>query len=412
MYCRKVVFLQIFIVLLAIFLSVHALMVFYTNKTVIVHNTVNSTKSETTYNDWKEIAANPWLFPHHPSKVFFPSLCNDLDRLLRWMSNKMNKVTLLRFSYPWQIMLQNQIYTLVKFGQVHNYIVMVGDEKSLQVCFELNLPCYNGTKYYKNYYKDIDPTVDALVTDKKHYKPMNWFKLRFYLDVLTRNYTILALDADIAFSRKNIWLSLEKYAQDVDNCDMVFMEEDPINAGFFYSRSTADTIALFNKWVNTEYTHWDLDEQQSFASLRGQYYEICNSKDACNAVKLRKMTIMKNNSTKSIDTNIVSIRTFPSAYSVVGAGFCSIMKKLDPCHSMTAFVHPICIIGQNVKTETLKVNGFWLLKEPCEKNSIYFLTQNNSMNVMDVYRCKPLLSQDPESEREFEKCNNELAWIS
>ena len=410
MYCRKVVFLQIFIIFLGIFLSIHALMIFYTNKRITIPNNINTTKSEITYIGWQEVAANPWLFSHHPSKAFFPTLCNDLDRLMMWMSNRTNKITLLRFSYPWQIMLQNQIYTLVKFGQVYNYIVMVGDEKSLQVCLELNLPCYNGTKYYKNYYKDVDPTVDALVTDKKHYKPMNWFKLRFYLDVLTRNYTILAFDADIAFSRKNIWLSLEKYSDDVGNSDMVFMEEAPVNAGFFYSRSNPDTIALFNKWVNTEYTHWDLDEQQSFATLRGHYYEICNTRDECNNVKQRKMTVTKNNFTKIIETNIVSLRTFQSAYSVVGSGFCAAMKKLDPCLSTTAFIHPICIVGQNVKTETLKVNGFWLLKEPCVKNSVYFVTQNNSMNILEVYRCKPLIFQDPDAEREFEKCDNEIAW--
>lgn len=238
--------------------------------------------------EWKKIAPYPWLFQKHPSKKIFSSLFNDLDQLLTLMSNNTNKIALLRFNYPWQIMLQNQIYTLVKFGQVYNYVVMTGDEKSLQVCFRLNLPCFNGTKYYKNYYIDIDPTVDALATDKKHYRPMNWFKLRFYLDVLVRNYTILAFDTDIAFSRKNIWLSLEKYSADVGNCDMIFMGEAPVNAGFFYSKSNPSTIRLFKEWINTEYTHSRRNEQQTFGFLRGYYYEICNIKHQCNLIKQKK----------------------------------------------------------------------------------------------------------------------------
>ncbi|CAF4229622.1 unnamed protein product [Rotaria sp. Silwood2] len=191
------------------------------------------------------------------------------------MSNKTNKIALLRFNYPWQVMLENQIYTLVKFAQVYNYIVMVGDEKSLQVCFKLKLPCLNGTAYFRPYYKDIDPTVDALITDRRHYAPLNWFKLRFYLDVLIKNYTIVAFDTDIAFGRKNLWLSLKKYSEDVGNCDMVFMKENPVNAGFLYSKSNPDTIALFKEWIKMEYMHPHVDEQKSFGLLK---HIKCDSK--------------------------------------------------------------------------------------------------------------------------------------
>src|SRR6202044_2573533 len=98
---------------------------------------------------------------YRSQKLLFTGLHNALNKLLTLMSNKTNKIALIRFNYPWQIMLQNQIYTLVKFGQVYNYIVMVGDEKSLEVCFELNLPCLNGTTYFQTYYKDIDQAVAA-----------------------------------------------------------------------------------------------------------------------------------------------------------------------------------------------------------------------------------------------------------
>jgi hypothetical protein len=378
---------------------------------VPIGNNLINTKPATTYEEWQKIAAYPWLFPRHPSTVLFSGLHNDLDQLLMWMSNKTNKVALLRFSYPWQIMLQNQIYTLAKFGQVSNYIVMVGDEKSLQVCFELNLPCFNGTKYYKDYYKDIDPTVDALFNDKKHYKPMNWFKLRFYHDVLIRNYTILASDTDIAYGRKNIWLSLERYSKNAGNCDMIFMQEAPVNAGFFYSRSNSDTIALFKEWIKTEKTHGHLDEQRSFGAMRGYYYEICDTKKQCGTIKQKKMKSLKKNATKIIGNSVVSVRRFPSPYSILKTGSCPAKTKVDPCRSTSIFVHPICTIGQKVKIHKLKLNGFWLLQESCDIYSIHFSTQNNSLNRIDIYRCKPLAFVDPRAERDFERCDNDIAWM-
>ncbi len=408
---RKFPVLQLFIGCLASLASIYVLINFYTSNLVPISINLISTKSETTYREWQKIAAYPWLFPHHPSTVLFSGLHNDLEQLLMWMSNKTNKVALLRFSYPWQRMLQNQIYTLVKFGQACNYVVMVGDEKSLQACFELNLPCFNGTKYYKDYYKDIDPTVDALFTDKKHFKPMNWFKLRFYHDVLIRNYTILACDTDIAYGPKNIWLSLERYSESVGNCDMIFMQEAPVNAGFFYSRSNNDTIALFKEWIITEKTLSHLDEQQTFGAMRGYYYEICDTKEQCRMIKEKKMKSFKNNSIETIQSNFVSLRRFPSIYHILKTRGCPTKTKVDPCQSGLILVHPICTVGQIWKIHTLKLNGFWLLQESCDVYSTNFSTQNKGLDRIDIYRCKPIAFADPLAERDFEKCDNDIAWM-
>lgn len=256
------------------------------------HTQKVNTFFENGYKKWIDIAPYPWLIPNCSRDFRFSGLHNDLDKLLTVMSNETGQIALLRFNYPWQIMLQNQIYTLVKFGQVYNYIVMAADEKSLFICIELKLPCLNGTKYFKFYYPNVDPTVDALVSDRKHYRPLNWFKLRFFLDVLMRNYTIIAFDTDIAFSRKDIWRSLEKYSMDVGNCDMIFMKEYPVNAGFLYSKSNLKTIALFKRWINMEYTHKQLDEQKCFGLLRGFAYEICDTKAECSAVKVKKIFLL------------------------------------------------------------------------------------------------------------------------
>ena len=391
-------------------LSMIIVMSFYVGHTMVNHKILTNHRLDTVYNEWEMIAAYPWLVSNHSSKALFLKLYNDLDRLLTFMSGKTGKIALVRFSYPWQTMLQNQVYTLAKFGQVHNYIVMIGDEKSLQACLELNLPCYNGTKYYKDHYKDADPAVDALHSDKKHYRPINWFKLRFYRDILTRNYTILAFDTDIAFSRKKIWLSFEKYSEDVGNCDMVFMQEHPVNAGFFYSRSNPRTIALLNKWVDTERTHWDLDEQKSFGQMKGYYYEICNTTNSCNSIKQRRMINMQTNLTESFKMPFVTVRTFKAAYYRYGTGVCPTQRKINPCLDTTVFLHTVCLIGQPRKIDALKTNGFWLLEEQCDKQSIQFPIQKDSNSTLDIYRCEPLVLKNPNAEQEFEKCRNEIAW--
>jgi hypothetical protein len=118
------------------------------------------------------------------------------------------------------------------------------------------------------------------------------------------------------------------------------------------------------------------------------------------------------NSTKNIDMNMVSIRTFPSPYSVYGSGICPRNKRVDPCLNTSIYIHPICIIGQVKKIKQLKLNGFWLLEEPCSEKSTNYFRQNNTKNRIDIFRCKPLIFNDPLAEQEFEECDNDIAWMT
>ena len=410
MNCRSILLLKTCVIISATFLPFYIVIGVYYDEAVVNYDLLDNAKRQTIYDEWRMIAAHPWLASNHSSTVLFAKLYNDLDGLLIFMSNKTGKIALLRLSYPWQMMLQNQIYTLARFGQVYNYIVMVGDERSLAACLALNLPCYNGTKYYTQYYKEVDPTVDALYSDKKHYQPMVWFKLRFYRDVLIKDYTILACDTDIAFSRKNIWLSLERYSQAVGNCDMIFMHEEPVNTGFFYSRPNPSTLTLFNRWIHSERINWHLDDQQSFSTLRGFYYELCNTRDKCDILKKRKMIAIEDNSTDPVQVDIVTIRTFPSAYYRYAGTVCPVRIRMDPCLSTTAFVHTVCTVGQPMKVRTMKMNGFWLLEERCQKNSIPFTMGNNNLTKLNINKCEPLLFNNPNAEKRFLYCNDELAW--
>jgi len=414
MRCNKFSYFQLLTVTFTSILISYFWIAYLVNKSSRGGKRITETtdKYKTKFDQWKKYAAYPWLFTDHPMMRRFSSIHNDLDQLLALMCDNLGRIALLRFSYPWQMMLQNQIYTIVKHGQVYNYIVMVADEKSLQVCFELNLPCFNGTKYYKNYYKDLDPTVEALFSNKKYYKPMNWFKLRFYFDVLRRNYTILAVDTDISFGRKDIWLSLEKYSLNVGGCDMIFMREAPVNAGFFYCKPNNKTFFLLKEWINTEYTHSRFDEQRTFGLMRGHYYEICNTKDECNKVKEKKIVPFSKNSLETMHAFMFPVRRFSSPYRPVGSMECPVKKLLDPCFGTSIYVHPLCVTGQTVKAKKIAESGFWMMQNPCDKVNIQVSLKNNESSILEVYRCKPAVFANPSKEIEFEKCTNLIAWAA
>ena len=191
---------------------------------------------------------------------------------------------------------------------------------------------------------------------------------------------------------------------------MIFMHERPVNIGFLYSRSNARTLTLFNRWIHNEYSNWYFDDQESFCTFRGYYYDICNTKDECDTVGQRKMILIKNNSRNPVKMNMVTIRTFPSSYYTYIGNVCPTNKKMDPCLDTVTFVHPVCTIGQSTKIQTMKLNGFWLLEEHCNIKSVHSSTGNDSINTLDIYLCEPLVFKDPNVEKEFEKCNNELAW--
>ena len=91
----------------------------------------------------------PWLMKRRADGLPYVGLHNDLDALLKLQSAKVGEgykgVSLLFFNYQMSTMLQNCLYSMVKFAGVCNYIVVVWDEPSLEVCRDMNLPCYNAT---------------------------------------------------------------------------------------------------------------------------------------------------------------------------------------------------------------------------------------------------------------------------
>ena len=113
--------------------------IFLTVDNTIVKNFVKlrNSSSEVWYVDipsMKIAEVAHWLLPSKSrEKLPYRGLEDDLDALLKVLAGDEKKVAILKFNRQWQEMIQNNIYTLVHFGLVHHYIVLVGDEVSLLV---------------------------------------------------------------------------------------------------------------------------------------------------------------------------------------------------------------------------------------------------------------------------------------
>jgi hypothetical protein len=145
--------------------------------------------------------------------------------------------------------------------------------------------------------------------------------------------------------------------------------------------------------------------------LKGKKYDVCDTKDQCDKIKQTEMVHFNQTDQNTTKTySMVSLRTFPSSYKRYSKSFCPTTEKMDPCVNTTFFVHPICKTGQTPKAEVMKNNGFWMMKEPCNKTTLEYQLRQNDTVVLDIYRCSPKIFEDINNEKEFEKCQNTTAW--
>lgn len=124
------------------------------------------------------------------------------------------------------------------------------------------------------------------------------------------------------------------------------------------------------------------------------------------------MITFNKNSTQTVGINMAAVRRFSSPYLPLRSMGCPVNKMLDPCFSTSIYVHPICVTGQSVKSKKISENGFWMMQNPCDKIVTKRSLKNNLSEILEVYHCKPLISKNISSEKEFQKCTNLIAWTT
>ncbi|CAF1409489.1 unnamed protein product [Adineta ricciae] len=240
-------------------------------------------------------------------------------------------------------MVQNNIFSLVRFARTSNYIITAGDELTLSVCIELNLPCYNATSYMLKSGENVSTTTEGNFNDP-YYLAMVWYLLPLYLDIIRKGFTIMKSDIDISYAGKDIWNSCELMAQKT-KADIVFMKEDPINTGHFYAVPNERVIFFFQEWISAESSFKALNDQQALSHLNRKTYKICDSADACTRVKTLPISHSYNKHRTNMTNNkMVAVSTYPSSFARFGS-ICPPDKILNPCDQDVLYVHTICMSG-------------------------------------------------------------------
>lgn len=102
---------------------------------------------------------------------------------------------------------------------------------------------------------------------------------------------MISADTDIAYTKKDVWASFERYAQEV-SADMVFMRESLVNTGHFYARPNERIIALMEQWMASEGEWFQYNDQGAFNRLKNHAYIICTTKLQRDQAKQRKMRLI------------------------------------------------------------------------------------------------------------------------
>ncbi|CAF3840668.1 unnamed protein product [Rotaria sp. Silwood1] len=330
---------------------------------------------------------------------------NDLDALLKTMGHKSKKIIILGFNWHWQAMAQNNIYTLVRFTRTTNYIVAVGDELSLLVCIELNLPCYNASSHMLNFQKNISITHEGLFNDP-YYLVIVWYLIPLYLDILRKGFTIMKSDIDISYAGKDIWKTFELMIEKT-GADLIFMREHPINTGQFYAVPNDRVIAFFEEWIASQRMFKTQNDQQALANLNEKTYMTCHSKQTCSRVQT---LLMKHSPDYQLRTNnntskMAAVLTYPSSFTRFG-GICPPTRTINPCDQDVLYVHVICMTGAQAKINKLKQLGFWLMTDPCTMTKPDALFGSSMFANISLTRCIPIPHLWSTVENSFLHCHN------
>lgn len=356
--------------------------------------------------DAEKCSPTPWLLPASAAAVLpYQGLHNDLDGLARTQARSIDSykaVSVLFFNYHQSVMTQNAIYSLVKWSQVCNYIVVVWDEPSLEVCQSLNLPCFNATDLAPS---EIGVSKEAFLHSPDYVK-ITWMKPILVAELLQLGYVVHASDIDIAYAPSDLTLSYLKYINSA-NATAAFQREGRypfvVNTGNYMILPTEEGKILMKKWLERAEESMKAREHEQTA-LGKLYHEekdaflVCQSPEECKNAHKRA---------SSLNKPVAIVRRTSNSWFLAFGETCITktperMTPVHPCAFPTAYFHAVCVIGSAAKTRALKGAGFWFLDDGDDSQGCPVDEENEH-----VVRCRPLVERIPEVEVDFNSCPRE-----
>ena len=359
----------------------------------------------------RNCSPNPWLLSQDTA-VPYKGLHNDLEKLANVQARTVENyrtVSVAFFNYHQSVLLQNNIYGMVKWGGVCNYIVAVWDEPSLEVCQSLNLPCFNATSMVPGN-KTIGSEREARLHSMDYIK-ITWMKPILVSALLELGYAVHATDVDIAYAPADLMQSYLSYILEA-KADAAFQRESKypyiVNTGNYMVLPTNKGKALLKSWV----AQFDkaIESRWHEQTALGYFYHsgnktaflVCSTPQECEEATKRA-------STMSLQPPIV--RRTNNAWFMAFGNTCMskdphLMYAVHPCSLPALYFHAVCVIGAAAKTRALKGVGFWFLDDGWDSKAC-----PQDPNNPNVVRCRPLAERKPQTEVDFMKCDpNRLAF--
>ncbi|KAJ3353430.1 hypothetical protein GGF32_002992 [Allomyces javanicus] len=286
-------------------------------------------------------AAHPWLLPPGMLKFKYGPLVNDLAGLAAAQARD-KQVTVIPYQLAFRPMLENLIYSLVKYGKTRHYIVAAMDAPTLDSCLTMNLPCLNATSYSASSFSG-----EVIAGQGDGWALISWIKPRVVEALLRLGYSVHLTDTDIAYVR-NVWPSYMKWMDAVDaDLAATFEPSWPINTGNYIARPTPTTLNFFKEYLAIGDRDPRIPDQRAFGMALGSHGGMCQWRGACAALKRDGKLALRDYS------------------SIFGRHSVCPRDSLDLCAPNVLYVHPICMSGQEVKKRKMIQLNVWFMREVC-----------------------------------------------
>lgn len=336
----------------------------------------------------------------------YVGLEHDLKRLLEVQSRKVGAyqaVSLVFFNIHQSVLMQNCVYTMVKFASVCNYIVVTWDEPTLAACKAMNLPCFYAESFIPG-----NGAIGAETEARLHsadYNKITWMKPIMVLEVLKAGYAVHATDVDVAYAVADLMESYMHYITEV-NASASFQIENKypyvVNTGNYMVLPRDDAIRMMQAWVDRadQAINSSNHEQHALGELyyetNGKVFETCTTPAQCTEAAA---LIKKQKRPAAL------VRKTGNTWRMIYGESCITkephrMYAAHPCSFPISYFHAVCVIGSAPKVRALKGAGFWFVDDGDDG----FGCESDDGDPI-VVRCRPLSWRKPEVEEDFEKCD-------
>ncbi|KNE57158.1 hypothetical protein AMAG_02905 [Allomyces macrogynus ATCC 38327] len=335
-------------------------------------------------------AAQPWLLPPGLLRPKYAPLINDLATLAE-MQARDKQITVIPYQAADRPMLENLIYSLVKYGQTRHLLVAAIDEASLASCLAMNLPCFNATANSPSTFSGEVREGEGDGSARN-----SWIKPRVVDALLRLGFTVHLSATETAYVR-NVWATYMPWLDEID-ADLAATYESAslINTGNYIARPTLTMLNFFREYLAIGDRNPTIPEQTAFGTALRAHGGLCQTREACAALK---------------QAGKLALRDYSSAFG--RATSCS-PDVLDVCARHVLYVRPNCIAGREAKKRTLVQLKVWFMREVCPAGAGEDpeLHKGECMGVPSGLVSKHSVLPEPASPAEERECFGTVAQLT